>query len=380
MTKNSHRHSALSDAQRIALLDRLDQEDAQEKASNRRAAPRLKYRKTDVALHVIQPGGGATDIVVSTRDLCANGVSFLYWSFLYTGTVLRVVLNKRMGGEEVLSGKVVWCRHIFGLHHLIGVKFATRIFPKLFTDPSEWDAESQDAKIDPKELNGKILLVDDQEIDRLLFSHHLQGTNLEVFAASTAAEAVALLKKHSFNLVVSDLNLTEISGEDAIKQFRSAGYQGRILILTAETSTQRMRTAMEAGAAAVLHKPYTPHQLLSTISQWLAGVKHDTGDEAIISELAGKPGIDEMLTQYVGQVLNLLQQLRAHIDAQNFDLVRKLCQTLKGTGTGYGYPLLSEFAGNALKILDTSMSVTESMTELCQLENVARRISAHKAA
>jgi hypothetical protein len=67
-------------------------------------------------------------------------------------------------------------------------------------------------------------------------------------------------------------------------------------------------------------------------------------------------------------------ELRKAIDADNFDGVRFICQSLKGTGKGYGFPALSDAGAAAVISLDASCSVAESLPEVQRVLSICARL------
>lgn len=373
-TTNPKRSRQLTEADAKVLLDQLDKLDGHKPARCRRPNARLRYRRTNIAVRITQPGGGSTDNLLTSRNLSAGGICLLHTAFLHTGTECRVVLRRRLGGEETIPGNVAWCRHVYGTYHAFGVKFARTIFVKHFLEPDECGDLISDSQVDPAELTGRVLMIDDQEMDRALFAHHLRQTKCEVVSAVNVSEAAEQIMLQAPDVVVCDLNLGGKTGEQAVADFRAAGFKGFIAVLTAETDPARLKAAVAAGAGAILQKPYQPDGLLTHLAGWLKGGGGGASDR-IYSTMAGAAGADVLIGMYVNQVAGLTDQLRAAIDADDLDRVRTLCQTLKGTGSGYGFGILSDAAKDAVMSLDASQSVTESKTELQLLQSVCRRLA-----
>jgi CheY-like chemotaxis protein len=356
------------------LLDKLDAVD-DSSMRNRRNSQRIVYRKLDVPIRVFHPGGSTSSKAVPTRNLSAMGVGFLYTSFLHNGTVVEVTLKRRLGGEDTVRGKVVFCGHIAGVFHQIGVKFDTKIFPKLYLDPGTYDEiDAEGGASDATKLEGNVLYIDDQEMDRILLKHQLKTTKVLLTAVGTAKEGVAALAKSKFDLVLCDLNLEVGTGEDAIKEIRTGGYTGPICLVTAETTPTRLKAASDAGASGVLAKPYEQQRLLAILSSFLGG--GSTG-EAIVSTV-NSADMSELIERYVTSVKSLGNELAQHSSDDHLDKVRQHCNALKGTGTGYGFSVLSDAAKEAVKSLDATMSVVESSVQLQRLIDICRRVTIAK--
>lgn len=113
-----------------------------------------------------------------------------------------------------------------------------------------------------------VVLIDDDRSIRDATRELLVPLQVEVLAAATIDEAVALARnsKKPVDLVVSDWRLrADENGIDAVRAVRSvAGELTPAVLITGDTSPELLRTAHENGLA-VLHKPLRPRQLLRLI-------------------------------------------------------------------------------------------------------------------
>lgn len=75
----------------------------------------------------------------------------------------------------------------------------------------------------------------------------------------------------------------------------------------------------------------------------------------------------------------MAQTIRSHLAASHIAEVRGWCFRCKGAGAGYGFGLLSEAAGDAVKSLDASQSLSESRVEVEMVTNMCQRLSAGPA-
>ncbi|MFT3788508.1 MAG: response regulator [Tepidisphaeraceae bacterium] len=357
------------------ILDKLDSVD-DSAFRNRRSSSRCAFRRTDVPVRIHHPGGSTTAKVVYTRNLSASGVGFIYPSFLHTGTRVEAVLKRRLGGDDLLVGKVVFCAHVGGVFHQVGVKFEQKIFPKLYLDPGSYEEGEVEAPSNVAELAGHVLYVDDQELDRALLKHHLKGTKLELTAVTNAKEALVSLGSGKYDLVLCDLNLEGGTGEEAIKRIREQGYRGPICLVTAEHAPARLKAAQEAGAIGVLTKPYEQQKLLAMLGSWLNG----TSGEPIISTLAGQSDVSAILSKFVARVHESAKELQINFESDNIEKLRQMCMAIKGTGSGYGFAALSEAAREAITSIDSTMSVAESAIQIQRLIDMCKRTTDKAAA
>jgi CheY-like chemotaxis protein len=281
-------------------------------------------------------------------------------------------------GEEVVSGRVAWCRHVSGTWHAVGVRFDDPISPKQFVSPAEWDRLPTSNPIKPQSLTGQVLMIDDQDVDQMLFAHLLRSTRLSVTTVGDVARAVEAIGKLVFDVVCLDLNLGvgRPGGEDAIATLRSAGHKGPIVAVSG-VQASRLEAARSRGVAHTLAKPYDTEQLIAVLA---AALEVNGGEPAdpIYSELSHQEGVADLLQAFCDKVRQSMRQFRLHVDAGRLDDVRMVCEMLRGSAGGYGYPSLSAAAGQAIKAIDACGDVAEASPDLLKLIALSKRITPSK--
>jgi NtrC-family two-component system response regulator AlgB len=119
-----------------------------------------------------------------------------------------------------------------------------------------------------KELQGRILLVDDESAILRTFRYCLEDEGYTVATANSAAQADALMQRQVFDLCFLDLRLGEDNGLDVLAQMRVQAPWMRVVIVTAHSAVDTAVDAIQAGAADYLVKPCSPDQLrLATAKQ-----------------------------------------------------------------------------------------------------------------
>jgi two-component system chemotaxis response regulator CheY len=117
----------------------------------------------------------------------------------------------------------------------------------------------------------KILTVDDSTSLRTMVAATLASAGHEVAQAGSGAEALVLLQKATFALVISDLNMPEMDGLTLIRHLRKLpNYRMTpVLVLTTEMDPNKKKDAKDAGATGWILKPFEPTSLLATIRKVL---------------------------------------------------------------------------------------------------------------
>ena len=369
------RLAELTAAQREELLDQLDKVSAASAVDNRRAHERMVLRATDVPFTVTHPGGGVGRFLVYARNISAEGMCFLHGGYLHAASHCKIDLVTTTGEQREITGRIVWCKHLTGPHHMVSAHFDQAIDPRDFVDRRHWPKSMVTAAMSQRDLAGRVLFLDDQEIDGDLLALHLRDTAVELVVAGHVGGALDELKRHSFDVVICDLNRGDTLGEHAIRSMREIGFRGPITVLTVETNPQRIDNANAAGANEVIRKPYDPPTFLKVLSKWLEIAGATTDELPIYSDLGDQPGMAKTIETYIKRVERKIHELRSAIQQDDFETVRGICQTLKATGSGYGFAALTEAADRAMVALDSSNALGESITQIQRLERLAKRLS-----
>jgi len=119
----------------------------------------------------------------------------------------------------------------------------------------------------------RILVVDDQAMFRLLISSVLNKSTWrsEIHEAADGNEATQVLDQHSFDLVITDLNMPNMGGLALIEQVRKHPLNRftKICVISGDDDDSEQQRARKSGANAFVMKPIDKHTLLDTITRLL---------------------------------------------------------------------------------------------------------------
>ncbi|MBF0559634.1 MAG: response regulator [Nitrospirae bacterium] len=121
-------------------------------------------------------------------------------------------------------------------------------------------------------MGKKILVIDDEPDMRLLIERVLSRKGFDITTVAYAPDAVNLVEKDSFFLLITDLTMPEMNGLDLIKQVRQAGFNGKFIIITGLPTDDAMRDAREQGASDFLIKPLNMHDLENAVSRAICSI------------------------------------------------------------------------------------------------------------
>jgi CheY-like chemotaxis protein len=121
----------------------------------------------------------------------------------------------------------------------------------------------------------KILLVEDNEMNRDMLSRRLQRKGYEVTMAVDGRQGIDMARAGGFDLILMDMSLPEVDGWEATRQLRAAPETGTVPIigLTAHAMAGDREKALEAGCNDYDTKPVEFSRLLTKIETLLGGAK-----------------------------------------------------------------------------------------------------------
>ncbi|QSB09754.1 response regulator transcription factor [Lysinibacillus fusiformis] len=111
----------------------------------------------------------------------------------------------------------------------------------------------------------KILIAEDDNRLRKNIVHIIQKEFHQVDAVDNGQHALEYILFHTYDLVILDWMMPEISGIDVCKEARRNGYEGGILILTAKDDSNDIICGLDAGADDYVVKPFKMEELLARI-------------------------------------------------------------------------------------------------------------------
>ncbi len=119
------------------------------------------------------------------------------------------------------------------------------------------------------ESHERILVVDDEENVRVLFSRILQKEGYEVECASSGSEAIEKLANNCFDLVVTDLKMNGVDGLDVVRKGKTVNQTMPFILISGYGTSQTAGTAAREGADMFLMKPIEISELKLAVKKAL---------------------------------------------------------------------------------------------------------------
>lgn len=132
-------------------------------------------------------------------------------------------------------------------------------------------------------MTSRILIVEDEAPQAEMLAYNLEKQGFEVAVVSNGEDGLALVHAGTFDAVVLDWMLPDVSGIEVCRQLRSetATRAVPILMLTARGEEEDRVRGFETGADDYLVKPYSVRELIARINALLRRANPDTAQDVI---------------------------------------------------------------------------------------------------
>ncbi len=135
-------------------------------------------------------------------------------------------------------------------------------------------------------MNGKILVIDDDEDILELLTYNLEKENYEVRSANNGLQGVEVARQFQPDIILIDIMMPVMDGIQAGKAIKNELKNTHLIYLTARAEEYSEVAAFDAGADDYITKPIKPRALLSRIQAWFRKETEKNTDSQIL-EIAG---------------------------------------------------------------------------------------------
>ena len=237
----------------------------------------------------------------------------------------------------------------------------------------------------------RILVVDDGDSNRKLINLVLSRAGAVVQCARHGKEAVEILGKTSFDLVLMDMQMPVMDGYTATRLLRERGLSTPIVALTADAMKGTEARCREAGCTSFLSKPIDMDKLVSSLAEILEHNGHHFASvETDLTDLPSKygsnrgpvhstlptddPDFCEIIAEFELRLREQLAAMREAFAAGNYGQLAQLAHWLKGSGGTAGFHEFTDLAKELERLAKSTADDELIAGALADIEAIADRI------
>jgi two-component system sensor histidine kinase/response regulator len=240
--------------------------------------------------------------------------------------------------------------------------------------------------------DARVLLVEDNELNREVATGLLEGAPVTVSAADNGEVAIRMLNESKYDMVLMDMQMPVMDGLAATRAIRqnSRFKDLPIIAMTANAMADDRDKCLEAGMNDHLAKPIDPNKLFAALLRWIPArsaapkvavapvvtAQRPPADSAPLEV----PGIDtqtalkrtggnrqryvSLLRRFADSQVGAVGEIRAALKAQDSVTAQRIAHSLKGAAANLGANALATAAGSAEVAIKTQSEVEPALVEM----------------
>ncbi|MBI5439764.1 MAG: response regulator, partial [Deltaproteobacteria bacterium] len=181
--------------------------------------------------------------------------------------------------------------------------------------------------------SARVLLVEDNPVNRTYAEALLRKMNARVSSAASAEAALALLSRQEFDLVLMDVQMPHMDGLEATRTLRTRGLTVPVIGVTAHALKGDREKCLAAGMDDYLSKPVKPELLYAKIAEWTKPRKRSPVDlDELLQTLGGdREAVRSVVAKMRKEARRQLDEMRAGLETDDAARLGKAAHRLRGS-------------------------------------------------
>lgn len=248
----------------------------------------------------------------------------------------------------------------------------------------------------------RVLVVDDTADNRLILERLLRADGVEVTVAASGEEALEVLARATFDVVLLDLMMPGLDGFETLAAYRESVPAGPpVLALTARLFPEDIEKCERAGFAAHVPKPVTRRSLQEALAPYRtsgeeAAARTQSGpgaraDDATHDAAQGanqhraiQDAVDALRPAYLARRREDLEELKAALGRGDLAAMGRTAHRIAGSAATYGFAALTDvardlevaaMAKDAIRAGDAVRRLAEALAEVLATEALSEALA-----
>lgn len=223
------------------------------------------------------------------------------------------------------------------------------VFVVVLTGVKQSQMDRQRGMREQEEAEKKgILIIDDEEIVRMLFANVLTEQGYDVFEAGNAYEGIELYKRHQdkIELVIMDMIMPGMGGRHAFEKLMEFDSNVNIIVTTGFSNDEDVHYVMENGAVDLFKKPVSIERIKNRVGQFFSKALEEIGTDDskyvidvkdALKKLEGNEKLYERICRKFYLKYHMLPEaILEELKEENWDKIRAHTHNIKGLAGNIG--------------------------------------------